>query len=75
MKRVLIVLVCAIIIATGCVPNQEKVIDDENKGRVVFISPKGERYHFSSDCAGSRAKIVYYGDIKKYYSPCRKCVQ
>ena len=43
-------------------------------GRVVYVTPTGEKYHFSSDCAGENYITTTMADVLAYeYEPCHKC--
>ena len=42
---------------------------------VVYITPTGKKYHYSSTCNGGTYTAIKYADaIKKGYTPCKKCV-
>lgn len=43
------------------------------RGRIVYITPYGEKYHCSASCAGSNAMERYYDDVEGVYDPCKKC--
>ena len=44
-------------------------------GRVVYVTPTGERYHLSSECAGENNIATTLYDAQCYeYTPCHKCV-
>ena len=44
-------------------------------GRTVYITPKGERYHYSSTCGGKNSKATDLDSAKASgYTPCQKCV-
>ena len=42
-------------------------------GRIVYITPYGEKYHCSASCAGSNAMERDYDDVEGIYDPCKKC--
>ena len=43
-------------------------------GRVVYVTPTGERYHLSSECAGENYIATTLYDAQCYeYTPCQKC--
>lgn len=42
----------------------------------VYTTPTGERYHYSSKCAGKNARATTLNKAKKAgYTPCKKCAQ
>lgn len=44
-------------------------------GRVVYVTPTGEKYHYSADCAGGGAIATTLYDVEALeYEPCGKCV-
>lgn len=44
-------------------------------GHIVYITPTGEKYHFSSDCAGENYTATTLSDaLSVEYTPCQKCV-
>lgn len=42
-------------------------------GRIVYVTPYGEKYHCSASCAGSNAMERDYDDVEGVYNPCKKC--
>ena len=48
-------------------------ITTTKSGRIVYITPYGEKYHCSASCAGKNAIEEYYDDIEGIYDPCKKC--
>lgn len=47
---------------------------DSSEGRIVYVTPSGEKYHFSESCAGDGATKTIYRDATVYeYEPCGKC--
>ena len=49
---------------------------DTKEGQVVYVTPTGEKYHFSKECAGENAQKTTYKDVLAYeYQPCGKCVE
>ena len=47
---------------------------DSSEGRIVYVTPSGEKYHFSESCAGDGATKTTYRDATVYeYEPCGKC--
>lgn len=58
--------------AGGYILNIQKL--DSTAGKIVYITPTGEKYHFSGKCAGENAIKTTYRDASAYeYEPCRKC--
>lgn len=48
---------------------------DSSEGRIAYVTPTGEKYHFTADCAGENANITTYHDaVASGYKPCKKCV-
>ena len=48
---------------------------DSSEGRVVYVTPTGEKYHYSADCAGENAiKTTYYDVEMLETKPCGRCV-
>lgn len=44
-------------------------------GRIVYVTPSGEKYHFSKSCAGDNARKTLYRDVIAYeYDSCDNCV-
>lgn len=50
-----------------------KEITTTKSGRIVYITPYGEKYHCSASCAGSNAMERDYDDVEGVYDPCKKC--
>ena len=49
---------------------------DDKDGRIVYYTPTGEKYHFSSSCAGENAEGTTLWDaIQAGYEPCGKCAK
>ncbi len=47
---------------------------DQSDGRVAYVTPTGEKYHFSERCAGENAiKTTYRDAVNSDYDPCKKC--
>ncbi len=47
---------------------------DSRDGQIVYVTPTGEKYHFSADCAGENATATTLYDVESYeYEPCGKC--
>lgn len=47
----------------------------KSHSRTVYITPTGEKYHFSKSCAGKNAMERELDDVKDIYEPCKKCAQ
>lgn len=43
-------------------------------GRTVYITPKGERYHYDPDCGGKNSYAVSIDNVGSR-TPCKKCTQ
>ena len=52
---------------------KEEETTTTKKGKTVYTTPYGEKYHFSSECAGRNAIERDLNDIKDIYDPCKKC--
>lgn len=52
----------------------EEVVQ-EDKGPIVYTTPTGKKYHYSSSCAGENAIENNLSDVELYYDPCKKCAQ
>ena len=48
-------------------------ITTTKSGRIVYVTPYGEKYHCSARCAGDNAMERDYDDIEGVYDPCKKC--
>ena len=47
---------------------------DSYQGRVVYVTRYGEKYHYSSGCAGDSCyTTTYYDAVGLAYEPCHKC--
>lgn len=47
---------------------------DSTDGKIVFVTPTGEKYHFSADCAGENAiGTTLYDAVADEYEPCGRC--
>ena len=47
---------------------------DDYQGRVVYVTQYGEKYHYSSACAGDSCfATTYYDAVGLAYEPCHKC--
>lgn len=72
MRKVkVIVLIMCILLCCSCA---EKNIPDKNT-RLVYITPYGERYHYSIRCAGDNAIARRRNEVCGEYSPCKNCVK
>lgn len=47
----------------------------KDNSRTVYITPTGEKYHYSKACAGKNAMERTYNEVKDRYDPCKKCAQ
>ncbi len=48
---------------------------DPDDGRIVYVTPTGEKYHYSSECAGENSIATTMADVQAYeYPPCNTCV-
>lgn len=48
---------------------------DYMDGQLVYVTPTGDKYHFSASCAGPNAITTTYDDALVYeYDPCGSCV-
>lgn len=47
----------------------------EPKNGVVYITPSGEKYHFSRSCAGKNAIETTLDAVQDMHEPCKKCVK
>lgn len=47
----------------------------EPKDGVVYITPSGEKYHFSRSCAGKNAIETTLDAVQGIREPCKKCVK
>ncbi len=52
----------------------EEPTTTKKTGRTVYTTPYGEKYHYSSSCAGKNATPNDYYDVCDWYDPCKKCV-
>ncbi len=58
--------------ASGFVVEINKL--DSKDGRIVYLAPTGEKYHFREKCAGENAIKTTYREVIAYdYQPCGKC--
>lgn len=49
---------------------------DSSDGRIAYVTPTGEKFHFSERCAGENANKTTYRDaVACDYSPCGKCAK
>lgn len=49
---------------------------DKTDGKIVYVTPTGEKYHFSESCAGENAFATTLWDVRQYeYEPCGKCAK
>lgn len=48
---------------------------DETEGKVVYVTPSGEKYHYSAECAGENAiQTTLYDANLMELDPCESCV-
>jgi len=47
---------------------------NNTNGQVVYVSPTGEKYHFSSNCISSGIRTTLDDALTLEYEPCSKCV-
>lgn len=47
----------------------------KDNSRTVYVTPSGEKYHFSKECAGKNAMERTLNEVKGTYDPCKKCAQ
>lgn len=47
---------------------------EKKSGKIVYVAPRGEKYHYSKSCAGKNAMERDLDDVKGAYDPCKKCV-
>ncbi len=47
---------------------------EKKSGKIVYVAPKGKKYHYSKSCAGKNAMERDFDDVKGTYDPCKKCV-
>lgn len=45
----------------------------KKSGRTVYVTPNGQKYHFSKSCAGKNARERDLNEVKDNYQPCKKC--
>ena len=58
---------------TGFTTTETTTNETTRKGRTVYVTPYGEKYHFSAGCAGENAMDRDYNDVKDIFDPCKKC--
>ncbi len=52
----------------------EDIVRQEAQGRTVYITPNGERYHYSASCGGENSREISIDDVGDR-EPCQKCTQ
>ena len=70
MKKLLLIFGLSFMF-TGC--EQTEQVPDES--RIVYVTPTGKCYHYSSSCAGNNSYSIHLNEAMKYYNPCKKCVK
>ena len=49
---------------------------DSREGRIVYMTPSGEKYHFSKECAGENYIETTLHDVESMeFKPCGKCAR
>ena len=48
-------------------------VKEKDTSRTVYVTPYGQKYHFSKSCAGKNASETTLNDAKTYKDPCKKC--
>lgn len=48
-------------------------VKEKDTSRIVYVTPYGEKYHFSKSCAGKNASKTTLNNAKTYKDPCKKC--
>lgn len=52
------------------------IVSAKDTSRIVYITPTGEKYHFSAACAGENASSITLNQAKAHgYQPCKKCAK
>lgn len=47
---------------------------NSSEGQIAYVTPTGEKYHYSKECAGENATITTYKDCMSCgYEACKKC--
>lgn len=69
--KIIIIFITVICLLAGCTAETEK---EPPHGRLVYITPTGEKYHYRDTCAGKNAKPAYTSQVINDYGPCKKCV-
>lgn len=53
----------------------DETTTEKNSGITVYITPTGEKYHYSKSCAGKNAIEKDLNDVQGIYDPCKKCAR
>lgn len=53
-------------------PNENDVFD---RGKKVYITPNGKKYHYDKACAGKNAEESTENEAVIYYEPCKRCAR
>ncbi|MGN0600275.1 MAG: hypothetical protein ACI4JK_10315 [Oscillospiraceae bacterium] len=66
-----------VIVEDDVVEESETYITDftTDNSRTVFLTPYGDKYHYSKSCAGDNASETTLNSVKGFYDPCKKCVK
>lgn len=54
--------------------NSESVYISTPDSKTVYVTPSGEKYHYSMSCAGKNAIEISLGEARLTHEPCKKCV-
>lgn len=51
------------------------ITSENNKSLTVYITPHGQKFHYSSSCAGKNAMAISFDEVAEFYDACKKCAQ